>query len=155
MRARRGGPWDETNTDSEPGKASWLAKGNPEEMPNISDSNYHEGTTLSLWGRLCVYPHVLFFLLINTLFHYFPFLCGNSLSAKPYRPGPCHWPLFPGGLVARIWGSHCRGLTSIFGREPKSCFMPLQAEATWDQDHHPLIHRRPYPPSWHWAWHHF
>ena len=46
------------------------------------------------------------------------------------RPGPCHWPLVPGGLVARIPRSHCRCLTSISGGEPKSCFKPLQAEVT-------------------------
>jgi len=31
--------------DSDPGKAERLAKGNPEEMPHKSDSNYHEGMT--------------------------------------------------------------------------------------------------------------
>ena len=39
------------------------------------------------------------------------------------------------GLVARIQHSHCCSLTSISGQEPKSCFKPLQAEATWDQYH--------------------
>ena len=47
-------------------------------------------------------------------------------------PGPCHRPLVPGGLVARIRHSHCCSLTSISGQEPKSCFKPLQAEATLD-----------------------
>ena len=36
------------------------------------------------------------------------------------------------GLVARIQHSHCRGLTLISGWEPKSCFKPLQTEATLD-----------------------
>ena len=30
-------------------------------------------------------------------------------------PGSCHWPLVPGGLVARIKYSHCHSLTSVFG----------------------------------------
>ena len=66
-RTHMGGPWDKPNTDSEPGKARWLAKGNAEEMPHVSDSNYHEGTILSLSQPVWVYSHVLFFLLINTL----------------------------------------------------------------------------------------
>jgi len=37
------------------------------------------------------------------------------------------------GLVARIHSSHCHHLTSIFDQELKSCFKPLQAEATRDQ----------------------
>ena len=37
-----GGPWNKPNTDSEPGKARWLAKGNPEEMPHERDLNYQE-----------------------------------------------------------------------------------------------------------------
>ena len=36
-------------------------------------------------------------------------------------------------LVVRIWCSHCWDLTSISGREPKSCFKLLQAGATQDQ----------------------
>ena len=42
-----GGPWDKPNTDSESGKARWLAKGNPEEKPHKCDSNCHKGMTLS------------------------------------------------------------------------------------------------------------
>ena len=53
-----GGPWDKPNTNSDPGKVRWLARGNPEEMPHKSDSNYHEGVTLI---HPCVDPHVLFF----------------------------------------------------------------------------------------------
>ena len=64
--AHMGGPWNKPNTDSEPGKARWLAKGNPEEMPHVRDSNYHEGATLSLSPPVCAYSHVLFFPLINT-----------------------------------------------------------------------------------------
>ena len=43
-----------------------LAKGNPEEMPHKSDSNYHEGTTLSLNPPVCLSTRTLFSLLINT-----------------------------------------------------------------------------------------
>ena len=42
-----GGSWEKPNTDSEPGKARWLAKGDLEEMLHPSDSNNHEGMTLS------------------------------------------------------------------------------------------------------------
>ena len=63
-----GGPWDIPYTDSEPGKARWLAKGNPEEMPHERDSIYHEGANLSLSPPVCLSTHtVCFFLLINTL----------------------------------------------------------------------------------------
>ena len=48
-------------------------------------------------------------------------------------PGSCHWTLIPGGLVARIQRSHCHCPTLISGWEPKSCFKPLQAEATRDR----------------------
>ena len=40
--AHTGVPPDKPNTDSEPGKARWLAKGNPEEMPHERDLNYQE-----------------------------------------------------------------------------------------------------------------
>ena len=33
--------------DSEPGKSTWLAKGNQGEMPHITDVNYHEGAALA------------------------------------------------------------------------------------------------------------
>ena len=77
--------------NSEPWKSKWLAKGNLEEMPLISDSNYNEGTTLqlSLWVCLCVYPHILYFFSPNkhltcfTTFH----LCGNSFSANLQSQG--------------------------------------------------------------------
>ena len=37
--------WDIPNMNSEPGKLKWLAKGNSEEMPHKSNSNYHKGAT--------------------------------------------------------------------------------------------------------------
>ena len=49
------------------------------------------------------------------------------------RTGPCHWPLLPGGLLARIQHSCRLALTSISGWKPESCFTLLQAAATRDQ----------------------
>ena len=53
-----GGPQYIPDMDSEPGKARWLAKGNPEEMPPKSDSNYTEGMTLSesIYVSIHMYP---------------------------------------------------------------------------------------------------
>ena len=51
-----GGPWDIQNTDSELGKSKWLAKGNQKKMHNKSDSNYHEGETLSA-HHVSIYTH--------------------------------------------------------------------------------------------------
>ena len=66
MLLRMGGPKDKPGMDSEPGKARWLAKGNPEEVPRKSDSALVRAW-LSLWTYPCVYPRALFFLLINTI----------------------------------------------------------------------------------------
>ena len=90
---------------------------------------------LSLWSRPCVYPHVLYCFPPNK---YFTCFTSFRLYVEIHvytadGPGPCHWPLVPGGLVAGIQRSHCRCPTSISGWEPKSCFKPLQAEATQDQ----------------------
>ena len=73
-----------------------------------------------------VYPHMLFFLLINTLLHYFPSLCGNSFL---------HGSLAPSGLVPRILRSHCHGRTSISAREPKSCFKLRPSEISLSLEH--------------------
>ena len=53
-----GGSWNITNTNSEPGKSRWLAKWNLEEMPHISDLNYHNGLTLLVC--LCLFTHTIF-----------------------------------------------------------------------------------------------
>ena len=71
-------------------------------------------------------------LVILLLFHYFLSLVGIHLCTAD-GPGPCHWPQVPGGPVARIQYTHWQGLTSVSGWEPKLCFKPLQAEATWDK----------------------
>ena len=91
--AHTGVPPDKPYTDSEPGKARWLAKGNPEEMPRISKSNYHESMTL--WAHPCVYPHVLFFFFLNEHFTGFTTYCAyvEIHFCKIKGPGPCHWPL--------------------------------------------------------------
>ena len=47
MHTHMGGYWNIPNMNSEPDKSKWLAKGNPEEMSHKSDSNCHEGVTLS------------------------------------------------------------------------------------------------------------
>ena len=108
-----------------------IGQRNPEEMPHISDLNYHEGRTLWV-RRLCVYPRVLysFFLLINTFTCFTTFrLCGNSfLQSRRARALS-----LTAGLVVRIWCSQCCNPTSISGREPKPCFKLLQARATRDQ----------------------
>ena len=76
--ATREAALDKLNMGSEPGKARWPAKGNQEEMPHMSDSNYHRGVPISLSPPICLSTCVLF-LLINTLpFHYFLSLCKNS-----------------------------------------------------------------------------
>ena len=87
-----GEPWDIPNADSEPGKSKWLVKGNLEEMPHISDSNYHAGTTLS--PPMCLSTCTLFLLITLHLFHYFPSLWG-FFSAKPQGQA----------LVADHWSS--------------------------------------------------
>ena len=90
--------------------------------------------SLSLSWPTCACSHALFFLLMNT---WLVSLLSVSLrefsSTKSMGQGACHWPLVPGGLMARIQCSHCHGLTSVSGREPKSCFKPLQAKTSWDQ----------------------
>ena len=128
-----GESWEWSNTNSEPGKSYWLAKGNLEEMPPQKWFKHHKVTTLSLSPSMCLATCTLF--LPNkhlTCFTTFP------LHAKIHfyitdMPRSCHWPLFPGGLEARIQHSAMAWL-HISGWEPKFCFKTLQAEAT--TDHH-------------------
>ena len=99
---------------SEPGKATWLAKGNSEEMPHVSDSNCQKGATL--WVCPCVYLQILYSFPPNKYFACFTTfcLCGNSFSAKSKGPGPCHC------LETRIRLSHCRDPTRNFWPGTKS-----------------------------------
>ena len=55
MHAHLGGFWDKPNTESEPGKARGLVKGNLKEMPhNKSDQDYHKDMTLSPSLAVCL-----------------------------------------------------------------------------------------------------
>ena len=101
-------------------------------MPHISDLSYHEGMIVSLSPPMCLSTHT-FFLLINTLLVSLLSVFVGILFRKAKGPGPCHWLLVPGGLVARIQRSYCHGPTSISGWKPKTCFKPLQAEASRGQ----------------------
>ena len=99
----------------------WL--GNLEEMPHTGNSNCHDGVTrwLSLWVCPCVYPHVLYSFLVNTLFVSLLSVSVEILICSAVGPGPLSLTT---GVVVGIW-------TLIASREPKPCFKPLQAEDTW------------------------
>ena len=75
----------------------------------------------SLWAHPYVYPHTLFFLLINTCFTTFP-LYVEIYFYTADGPGPCHWLLVPCGLVAKNQRSHNSDLTLISGWETKPCW---------------------------------
>ena len=85
-------------------------------MFHKSNSNYHEGATLSEPTCVSIHYMYLFFLLINPLlvlllsiFVGILFLQSQQARALPLTTG----------LVARIWCSHCHDLTSVSGREQK------------------------------------
>ena len=134
-RAHMGGSWDIPNTDSEPGKSKWLAKGNLEEMPHISDLNYHAGTTLSLSSPVCLATHTLlfFFLLINTSLVSLLSVFVGILFCKAEGPGPCHWPL--------VWWLGFGALTAMTQPQSlarnwnpaSSCCRPRPLEIIWTQ----------------------
>ena len=68
--------------------------------PTLSDLNYPKGATLSLSPPLCVYPHVLFFLLINTLLvSLLSISLLKSISTKQTIQGlvTSHWPSWSSG----------------------------------------------------------
>ena len=90
------------------------------------DANYHEGTILQVHPY--VYPHILFFFLINILLvSPLPiFVEDHFYEAK--GPRALSLATVPGGLVAKIQCSHHPSLTSVFGQGTKV----LQAEATRD-----------------------
>ena len=104
--------------------------GQREEMPHKNDSNYHKGVTLSLSLPVCLSTHTLFpsnkHFMCFTTFHLYVEIHFYTADG----PGPCHWPLVPGGLVAKIQCSQCCCLTSVSGWEPKACFKLLQDGAT-------------------------
>ena len=116
-----GGSWDKLNTDSDPGKARWLAKGNLEETPHISDLNCHKGATF--WVHLCVYPYVLFSFPPNKHFISLLSVFVGIHFCRAEGPGPCHWPL--------VWwlgfgASHCTTQTQSLSGNWKLCFRLLQ-----------------------------
>ena len=121
--------------DSEPGKARWLVKGSPEEMPHIGVSNYREGAIFGV--SPCVYLHVLSFLINScfTISHLYVEIYFNTAG----RPGPCHWSLIPGpwwfsgedSAFPPPWS----WLLSLAGNQScaSSCYKPRSPEisSTW------------------------
>lgn len=81
-----GSSWDSPDMDSEPDKSKWSAKGNLEETPHGSDSNYHEVTTLSL--PIDSFPPNKRFTFFTTLC-----LCVEIPFCTADGPRPCQWPL--------------------------------------------------------------
>ena len=91
--------WDIPNMNSEPGKSKWLAKGNSEETPHKSNSNYgrlqlSNSDTVSEFAHLSIHTCcTLFFLWINILLVSLFSIFVGILFCKPKEPGPCHWPV--------------------------------------------------------------
>ena len=96
-------------------------------------------TILSPWAHLHVCLHVPFFLLINTLLVSLLSLCANSFPHS-WQARALSLATGPGGLVARIQQSPCRGLTSNPGREP--CFKPLHPKPPKSR-HRPVVPSHP------------
>ena len=94
-------------------------------MSHISDSNYHKGATLSEPTCVSITGTIFPSNKHSTCFTSFC-LFVEIYFYKVDGPGPCRWPLVPGGLVAGIQCSHCRGLTSVSGQGTK---ILLQAAA--------------------------
>ena len=114
-----GGSWDKPNMDSEPDKARWLAKGNPEEMLHESDINHHEGATVSLSQPIWVYSHI-HFPANKHLFYSISMwkFISTQLMGQGFVTGHS---LVPGGLVARIQHCHCHRPQALAGdRNPAS-----------------------------------
>ena len=123
--AHTGGDCNIPNMASESGKSKWLGKGNLEEMPHKSNSNYIcNSAALPLRLPVCLPPcTILFSLLINTLLV-------SLLSAFvgilfQQRQKTRDFSLIT-GLVHRIRYSHNHNLTSISVRGTKAL---LQAAA--------------------------
>ena len=112
-----------------------MANGNPEEIPFKSDSNHRKGATLSEPASVSIRAYIFFppdkHIVSFTTFRLYVEIHFYTADG----PGPFHWPLAPGGLLAGIQGSHCHRPISISGQELKPCFKPLQAEATQDHLH--------------------
>ena len=116
-----GGSWDKPSKDCEAGKSQWLAKGNLEEMPHESNSNYHKGTTQqlrdSLWVCLCLFTgNVFFLILINTLLASLLSVFVAILFCKAEASGPL---TLTTGLVPRTW--------CFYHRDPAHLWLGTQA----------------------------
>ena len=107
----------------------WLARGNPEEIIHMGDSNYHQGESLSEAAHVSTHTYCT---LLPPNKHY---LFYHFLSLWEFISTKLQGQALPlvTGLVARIQCFHCHSLTSTFGQEPKSCLKKLKAEATRDQ----------------------
>ena len=116
--------------DSEPGKPKWLTKRSPEEMPHVSDLNYHKGMVLPLNLPMCLSTYTVFFFLLKNAFTCFTsfHLCENSFL-QSWRARALS---MTSSLLARTQCFHCHNSTSVCGWEAKLCFKPLQAEAIRD-----------------------
>ena len=119
-----------------PGKSKWLSKGDPEEMPHKSDSNFHNGA--NQWLDLSLSPPVylssptaLFFLLLNTLLASVLSVFVEILFCKAKGP----WPMsLTTGLVTKIWCfQHGDPTQSLTGNPNPTHSKLLQAEATGDR----------------------
>ena len=125
-----GGSWEKPNTDSEPGKARWLAKGDREEM--LRGIQTIMRAWLSLNPPMCLFTCTAF-----PPNKHFASSTSRFMGIHFYRtsgPGSCHWqlllwPWWPSGLVvsaliaawlqslAGNWNpasSHCRHLRSVW-----------------------------------------
>ena len=85
-------------------------------MPHKSDSNYQEGATLSEPTRVSINTYPIFLLTSTLLVSLLSVSVWKFISAQLTGQGPGHWPVVPGGLVARILCSHCCSQTSVSGR---------------------------------------
>ena len=112
----------------EPDKSKWLAKGNPEEIPHKSNSNYQKGHDSATQGLSLSLPvclsigTVLFFLRIHTWLAPLLSLFVEILFCKAEGPGPLSLTT---GLVASIWSFP----SPVSGWEPS----PAPSHCTQDQ----------------------
>ena len=93
-----GGSWYAPNMDCEPVESEWLAKGNQEEVPHKSNSNYHEDATQRLVFSpsppVCLFTCAVLFFPLNKYFTCFTlFVFVGILSCKAKGPRPCHQPI--------------------------------------------------------------
>ena len=125
-----GGPWNTPNTDSEIGRARWLAKGNPEETSQKSGLNCHESLTLSEPVHVSI--HTYFFAPSKHFTHFTTshlYVEIRSYTAGGPGPSTGDWFRWPSGqdsvLTALAWlqslsgnrspaSSSCGNLTSVF-----------------------------------------